>query len=274
MNPRFPLIAIVATLVATALPSMVQAKKLDLYNPHKHYGDEKTAISDPTSRCTGASFQKLHTNAEILAKSDLKKFTNEDGNVSQPVADAFKIYAQDIALGWEAMQQPYCGFGAFGSSAAQKSLDKTLTRARADFLAKAEKHKTDDATVLASTLTLLPSSSAAIVPASVIVTPSTHVTTTSTTTSAPKSTVTADTSDATPSITHALKLGDRSTEVTRLQAFLATKGYLPRGSATGYFGPSTQKALIRFQKAKHIITTSNSSGAGVVGPKTRDLINT
>lgn len=281
MKARLSLIALLAVFTAQAAPLAANAAKLDLYNPKKTYGDEKKNINDPTSRCTTAAFQKIHAAAEAQAKADLAKYKDKDGNVTKTVADAFKIYAQDIALGWAAMQEPYCGFGAFGASAAQKSLTKTMTRARTDFTAKAQKKgPADEAKVAMSTLSLLPSSSSAVVPASTSanLTASTTADTVPapapapTPAPSPKPVVTAKSAAKREILSGTLKKGHRSAEVTKLQNFLIEKGYLEEGSATGYFGPQTEKAVIAFQKDRKLITSSGSAGAGLVGPKTRALI--
>lgn len=265
MKARLPLITLLAVLVVNALPLVTQAAKLDLYNPRKRYGDEKKIIADAASRCTGAAFKKLHTDAEVQAKKDLVKLVDADGNVTQSIADAFKLYAQDIALGWGAMQEPYCGFGAFGATAAKKSFTKTIVRGRADFMAKIAKKKASDPKVSATTLSLLPSATSEVTPASAVITP---------VVAAPIRVVAPEPPPtAAPTITRTLKRGDTFAEVKLLQQFLVEKGYLNADSATGYFGPQTEKAVIAFQKAKKVITSHKSAGAGLVGPKTRRLLS-
>jgi hypothetical protein len=63
-----------------------------------------------------------------------------------------------------------------------------------------------------------------------------------------------------------LSLGSSGSEVKALQNYLAEKNYFS-GSATGYFGTLTQKAVKAFQKA------NGTSPLGVVGPATRALLN-
>ncbi len=285
MKARLSFIVLLSVLAIQTVPMAANAAKLDLYNPNKKYGDEKKDINDPTSRCLTAAFKKIHTAAETQAKADLAKYKDADGNVTKTVADAFKVYAQDIALGWAAMQEPYCGFGAFGATAAQKSLTKTMTRARADFTAKAQKKAVaGEAKVAFASLSLLPSSSSAVVPASTNVTATASTTVDVAAAPAPAPTpAVAPKAVATPKpvvtttakkglLSSTLKRGNRSADVTRLQQFLIEKGYLEEGSATGYFGPQTEAAVIAFQKDRKLITSKNSAGAGLVGPKTRSLI--
>jgi len=68
------------------------------------------------------------------------------------------------------------------------------------------------------------------------------------------------------SLTRSMGVGARDTstegEVTALQMFLATKGYLA-SEPTGYFGSLTKKAVVDFQKAHDV------DPLGLVGPSTR-----
>ncbi len=66
--------------------------------------------------------------------------------------------------------------------------------------------------------------------------------------------------------TSALKLGSQGDEVTALQNALAAQGYFS-GTASGYFGPQTQKAVMAFQSANGL------SPLGSVGPGTRLALN-
>jgi len=75
--------------------------------------------------------------------------------------------------------------------------------------------------------------------------------------------------------TQPLYLGKKNTDVTYLQIFLKNQGtdiYL-QGLVTGYFGPLTKGAVIKFQVKYGIISTTSSPAAGLVGPKTRAKIN-
>jgi peptidoglycan hydrolase-like protein with peptidoglycan-binding domain len=83
----------------------------------------------------------------------------------------------------------------------------------------------------------------------------------------------------TPTIAHTfshdLSPYSRSSEVTVLQNFLITRGYLASGNATGYFGPLTTTALQNFQRAQGIVTsgTPATTGFGNFGPQTRQAVN-
>jgi hypothetical protein len=61
--------------------------------------------------------------------------------------------------------------------------------------------------------------------------------------------------------TSTLKLGDKGAQVTLLQHALKSLGYAP-GAIDGKYGPSTQRAVARFQGAAKLATD------GIVGPKT------
>ena len=57
-------------------------------------------------------------------------------------------------------------------------------------------------------------------------------------------------------------------EVRELQRLLQCLGYYPKDfDLTGYYGPITQDAVIKFQKDKGL------DPIGVVGPATRDELN-
>lgn len=71
-----------------------------------------------------------------------------------------------------------------------------------------------------------------------------------------------------------LSLGDKGEVVQKLQKVLIQQGFLAKGLDTGTFGEKTEKALIQLQLKKGIVSTSNQHGAGVVGPKTRIVLNT
>lgn len=69
-------------------------------------------------------------------------------------------------------------------------------------------------------------------------------------------------------ISRTLKLGNKNADVKILQEKLVTLGFLSKGSATGYYGSQTVKAVKAFQKAHKL------DQVGSVGPKTLTLLNT
>lgn len=81
-------------------------------------------------------------------------------------------------------------------------------------------------------------------------------------------------STACVAIQHTLRMGDRGAEVAQLQDFLISKGLLPAGSATGYFGPLTRAAVQKLQANAGIVSSGdeNSTGFGLVGARTRALL--
>jgi len=78
----------------------------------------------------------------------------------------------------------------------------------------------------------------------------------------------------TPLPSQTLARGSRGTEVSALQAWLISGGYLAAGNATGYFGPLTEAAVQRFQASHGVVSSGSPSttGYGVVGPRTRTAI--
>ena len=64
-----------------------------------------------------------------------------------------------------------------------------------------------------------------------------------------------------------LFLGKRGEDVKQLQIFLIKHGYYPEALATGYFGPLTRSAVIRFQKLSGVVPS-----IGYVGPITRTVL--
>lgn len=248
-------------ILGSSIPLASQAA-LDLYNPRKHYGDEKTAINNPTSRCTGADFKKMYADALASAQKDFdgaRKGT--EGNAS--LTAAFETYKKDLELGWQAMEEPYCGFGAFGSTAAKKSFQKTLTRARTNFLAEVKKAPLPVSVNVTSVPTpvAVVSNPTPVVPKTPALAKSEPV----------KSTPVVAKASASSHfvLSQNLKRGMRNAEVLRLQNWLVANGYLEADYATGYFGEMTEAAVIKFQQERGLITSKTSNGAGLIGPRTR-----
>lgn len=67
--------------------------------------------------------------------------------------------------------------------------------------------------------------------------------------------------------------GSSGSLVSALQTFLKSQGHLPASQAiTGYYGDVTVQAVVDFQLANKLITTSTQAGAGAIGPITRAKI--
>lgn len=64
-----------------------------------------------------------------------------------------------------------------------------------------------------------------------------------------------------------ISIGMKGKNISYLQSYLITKGYLKEGLSTGYFGEMTKQAIVDFQKKNNI-----SPASGYVGPKTRAKI--
>lgn len=79
-----------------------------------------------------------------------------------------------------------------------------------------------------------------------------------------------DETNTSATLTTNLTVGSRGAEVTILQNFLVSKGFLtiPNNLAKGYFGSLTKAAVIQYQVASGL-----SENAGYVGPITRAKIN-
>ncbi len=82
---------------------------------------------------------------------------------------------------------------------------------------------------------------------------------------------------AVPEITKDLRYGDKGDEVNVLQTWLAKdKEIYPQGLVTGFFGPLTQKAVIKFQEkyATEILEPQGlTRGTGIVDALTRKKLN-
>jgi peptidoglycan hydrolase-like protein with peptidoglycan-binding domain len=65
--------------------------------------------------------------------------------------------------------------------------------------------------------------------------------------------------------------GSKHAEVKLLQNFLIAEGFLASGNSTGFFGQLTESSVKVYQCKLAIICTgtSNTTGWGVTGPKTR-----
>jgi peptidoglycan hydrolase-like protein with peptidoglycan-binding domain len=67
----------------------------------------------------------------------------------------------------------------------------------------------------------------------------------------------------------------KGTDITTLQTFLISQGYLASGNTSGYFGNLTQQAVKAFQKKQGIVSSGSpaTTGYGMVGVRTRTAIN-
>jgi peptidoglycan hydrolase-like protein with peptidoglycan-binding domain len=72
------------------------------------------------------------------------------------------------------------------------------------------------------------------------------------------------------SLSRSLSIGAQGSDVTSLQSFLSSQGYLSV-SPTGYFGPLTAAAVGRWQ-AQNGVAASGSAGYGIFGPLSRSYL--
>lgn len=73
-----------------------------------------------------------------------------------------------------------------------------------------------------------------------------------------------------------LRVGSTGAQVTALQQFLAADPAIyPQGLVTGYFGPLTEAAVMRYQCQRQIVCsgTAATTGYGQMGPRTLAAIN-
>lgn len=91
--------------------------------------------AEPASNCLVPSILKLHAEAVKQLDKDVKKAGTDH-------VKAAAAYRDRIALAWEAMNLPYCGYGSKAGLADEiHSFKKSIQRARADFLAATKKKK-------------------------------------------------------------------------------------------------------------------------------------
>jgi len=71
-----------------------------------------------------------------------------------------------------------------------------------------------------------------------------------------------------------LYLGSRGSDVFRLQKFLTQTGDFTYPEITGYFGPATERAVMRWQARNGVVSSGSAetTGYGVFGPSTRSAI--
>lgn len=103
-------------------------------------GVSMTALANPTSRCVTAASKKVRQKDLTTLLEDGKKVPGIE-EATHPLAKPYNKYKTDLEFAWGAMEEPYCGFGSNGYSAAFKSYQKTVVRARAAFLDAVKKQK-------------------------------------------------------------------------------------------------------------------------------------
>jgi len=76
-----------------------------------------------------------------------------------------------------------------------------------------------------------------------------------------------------PTFSHVIDLNDRGDIVATLQNILIREGVLEAGLNTGYYGSKTAAAVAAFQVKKGIIQSVTDTGAGRIGSKTLEVLN-
>ena len=87
----------------------------------------------------------------------------------------------------------------------------------------------------------------------------------------PKVVISAPVATVEANLSQNLKLGSFGAEVENLQKELKQLNFY-RGDITGYYGPVTEHAVFKFQQAQSLVGAKSSLGAGIFGPKTRDVM--
>lgn len=217
------------------------------------FGAGTALAADVSTKCVTATTEAMHAKASAQMEKDIAPYANATGATAAVV----KQYKNELEAGWAAMLEPYCGYA--GIASAIHSYDKTVTRTRAAFLLDI---KHPDVAVIKST-TAIPVDATTTSSVSSVKAAASTPTVSGT---VKKKAVVSTTSSASFSGLHQ---GMRSASVTALQKKLAAYlGLSTDDYVTGYFGAKTQANIIAFQLKKGIISSKNSSAAGLIGPKT------
>jgi hypothetical protein len=91
-----------------------------------------TTSAPGATKCLTAEIKKMHAKAIAQMEKDIV-------SLKTPNADAISVYQSKLEIIWEAMHQPYCGYGSRGVSAVKHSFNKSVNKTRAEFLAAAKK---------------------------------------------------------------------------------------------------------------------------------------
>lgn len=214
------------------------------------------AATSPASKCITTATKATHTAAVAKMEKNIAPYLNNPN-----ATKVIETYRQSIASAWDAMTEPYCGYGVYGVRPFIKSYSKSVNRANAAFATDIKKIGTAKATapVTASTPVVAPTP---------VVKP---------TEKAPLATVRATATTpvvkSTLTIPPGLAPGMRSNSVLALQTFLTKRFKLAADAiTTGYYGPLTRSYVLKFQLEQKVITGNTSPGAGLVGPKTAAAI--
>ncbi len=126
-------IGLVAPFSVEAATKKVAKKKVTRYHMSVSAikGKDEKDFANPVSRCLTADMKALYKGDVAQMEKDIAKVgTGHDAAVAS--------YKMKLDTVWGAMEQPYCGYGAYGMTAVKKSFNKSVERARAEFLAEAK----------------------------------------------------------------------------------------------------------------------------------------
>lgn len=252
--------------------SLVSIIGLHLVSPLSVHAATTNYDANQKSKCVTADTKALNANTIAKMEKDIAPY-----KTNLKATAAIAAYRESLAVSWEAMEQPYCGYGSPGASSARKSYVKTAERARNAFLTqvKALSKSTAATTTLAVPVTTTQPVMKAVSPTSTPVATAPKVTATTTTSvkPAPAPVKVAKPVAVRVTIPQGLQRGMRAASIADLQRLLFTHFDQDASSITTYFGPKTQDLLIRFQLEKNIISARTSPGAGQVGPRTAAALN-
>jgi hypothetical protein len=124
-------IGLVAPYSVEAATKKVAKKKVVRYHMSVSAikGKDEKDFANPVSRCLTADMKALDAKAVATMEAEIKKY---GAGHEKAVAS----YKEKLDTVWSAMEQPYCGYGAYGMTAVKKSFNKSTERALAEFLAE------------------------------------------------------------------------------------------------------------------------------------------
>lgn len=207
-----------------------------------------------TSKCVTTATQTTRDKALAQMEKDIALYVKDEK--AEPVIAEYK---QSLQTAWAAMEDSYCGYGAYGNASAIKSFTKSITRARSTFLEKIKHPETATVSLMKQEVVQVSLADDSIK---------------STSTPLTKKVKILGKSNGSEIVRSGLRKGMRSEAVKILQKRLAKHfGVAESDLVTGYFGPMTQKYVIMYQLEKKLISGSSSTAAGLVGPKTSSSLN-
>ena len=117
--------------VDAATKKVVKKKKTVVYHMSVSAikGKDEQDFANPVSRCLTADMKALYKSAVNTMDKDVTK-------VGAGHEKAVASYKTKLDTVWSAMEEPYCGYGAYGMTAVKKSFNKSIERTRTEFLAE------------------------------------------------------------------------------------------------------------------------------------------